>query len=75
MLKILITGGTGFVGKALVPALRSEYDVEVANSHDMKGKLFDCGREYDYIIHMAVKTAAGGYCPCIVKFTKIDIGR
>jgi len=62
MKKILITGGTGFVGKALVPILKLEYDVEVADSHNMKGKLFDCGREYDYIIHMAVKTAAGGYC-------------
>jgi len=62
MKRILITGGTGFVGKALVPALKTEYEVEVADSHNMKGKLFDCGREYDYIIHMAVKTAAGGYC-------------
>lgn len=62
MKRILITGGTGFVGKALVPALKAEHEVEVADSHNMKGKLFDCGREYDYIIHMAVKTAAGGYC-------------
>ncbi len=62
MKRILITGGTGFVGKALVPALKTEYEVEVADSHNMKGKLFDCSREYDYIIHMAVKTAAGGYC-------------
>jgi len=62
MKRILITGGTGFVGKSLIPALKTEYEIEVADSYNMKGKLFDCGREYDYIIHMAVKTAAGGYC-------------
>ena len=62
MKKILITGGTGYLGKAVCSALKSEYDITTSSSKNMKSMLYDCQEEYDYLIHMAVKTAAGGYC-------------
>jgi GDP-L-fucose synthase len=60
--KILITGGTGYLGKAVCSSLKSEYDVTISSSENMKSMLYDCKEKYDYLIHMAVKTAAGGYC-------------
>jgi len=62
MKKILITGGTGYLGKAVCSVLKSEYDITISSSKNMKSMLYDCQEEYDYLIHMAVKTAAGGYC-------------
>lgn len=62
MKKILITGGTGYLGKAVYSVLKSEYNITISSSKNMKSMLYDCQEEYDYLIHMAVKTAAGGYC-------------
>lgn len=60
-MNIVITGGTGFVGRHLVPTLqRIGHKVFVLNSKNFeKVKLLT---DIDYIIHLAVKTAAGGYC-------------
>lgn len=63
-MNILITGVTGFVGRHLVHKLRKEghyivgtnrntFEHVIINTKDIK---------FDYIIHLAVKTAAGGYC-------------
>ena len=62
-MKILVTGSTGFVGKHLIKRLKEE-KVEVTEINSLN---FDTmwsleKNSYDYIIHLAVKTAAGGYC-------------
>ena len=67
--KILITGSNGFLGRHLTPKLKDlGYDVYEVNSKDanlldidtLNRKFGDM--EFDYIFHLAVKTAAGGYC-------------
>ena len=62
-MKILVTGATGFVGRHLVKRLKEE-NVEVTEINSIN---FDSmwsleKNSYEYIIHLAVKTAAGGYC-------------
>ena len=67
-MKVLVTGASGFVGRHLVPKLiKLGYEVNTTNSDSFEllgGKLYEYKSNlltYDYIIHLAVKTAAGGY--------------
>ena len=61
-MKVLVTGATGFVGRHLIKRLKSE-NVEVTeiNSTNFDSMWTLEKNTYDYIIHLAVKTAAGGY--------------
>jgi len=62
MKKVLITGASGFVGRHLVPALENlGYEVIGLNSSNFSD-MWVIQEKMDYIIHLAVKTAAGGYC-------------
>jgi GDP-L-fucose synthase len=61
-MNILITGASGFVGKHLSKALKNQnhYVIELNSSNF--NNIWDYKSKLDYIIHLAVKTAAGGYC-------------
>ena len=62
-MKVLITGATGFVGKHLVNRLKKEkVEVTEINSTNFDSMWNLEKNSYDFIIHLAVKTAAGGYC-------------
>lgn len=62
MAKILVTGATGFVGRHLVSALKKlEHEVIETDSKTFQDIWF-IKDKLDYIIHLAVKTEAGGYC-------------
>ena len=62
-MKILITGSTGFVGKHLVNRLKKEeVDITEIDSTNFDSMWSLEKNSYEYIIHLAVKTAAGGYC-------------
>jgi GDP-L-fucose synthase len=61
MKSILITGATGFVGKHLSKELKKTNNIVELNSQNFN-TLWDYKNKFDYIIHLAVKTAAGGYC-------------
>jgi GDP-L-fucose synthase len=60
-MNILITGATGFVGRHLVKELEEKYNIIKINSKNFNN-IWDYKEKFDYIIHLAVKTAAGGYC-------------
>jgi GDP-L-fucose synthase len=66
MKKILITGSSGFLGKALCKRLEKNYELHKITSSNCDlttRNIFNLPYvRYDYIIHCAVKTAAGGYC-------------
>ena len=62
-MKVLVTGSTGFVGKHLVNRLLNEgVEVTEINSTNFDSMWSLEKNTYDFIIHLAVKTAAGGYC-------------
>jgi len=61
MSNILITGASGFVGRHLVPTLKEQKHTVYAFSSSNFADVWML-KDIDYIIHLAVKTAAGGYC-------------
>jgi GDP-L-fucose synthase len=62
MNNILITGASGFVGKHLSKILKEQnHNVIELNSTNFN-TIWDYKNKLDVIIHLAVKTAAGGYC-------------
>jgi len=62
MIKVLITGASGFVGKSLCKTLKKQdYNLVELNSKNFN-TIWDYKDKFEFIIHLAVKTAAGGYC-------------
>tara|TARA_R110000796_G_scaffold97782_3_gene205033 strand:- start:4502 stop:5389 length:888 start_codon:yes stop_codon:yes gene_type:complete len=62
-MKILITGSTGFVGKHLVKQLKKlKHEIVEINSTNFTSMWNLEKNSIEIIIHLAVKTAAGGYC-------------
>tara|TARA_R110001606_G_scaffold166659_1_gene311165 strand:- start:4731 stop:5618 length:888 start_codon:yes stop_codon:yes gene_type:complete len=62
-MKVLITGSTGFVGRHLIKRLKVEKcDITEINSNNFTSMWSLEKNSFDIIIHLAVKTAAGGYC-------------
>lgn len=66
---ILVTGSNGFLGRHLLKKLNElGYNIYTANSKDCNlldsNSLISCfnDNQFEYIFHLAVKTAAGGYC-------------
>jgi GDP-L-fucose synthase len=61
-MNILITGATGFIGKHLCKVLKNQnFNIIKLNSSNFNN-IWDYKSKLDYVIHLAVKTAAGGYC-------------
>jgi GDP-L-fucose synthase len=62
-MRILVTGASGFVGKPLVKALKEEKHevIEITSSNFTSMWQLE-KNSIEVIIHLAVKTAAGGYC-------------
>ena len=62
-MNVLVTGATGFVGRHLIKRLKDEnIDVFEITSLNFDNMWSLEKNSFDYIIHLAVKTAAGGYC-------------
>ena len=61
-MNILVTGASGFVGRHLVKELEKNHNVTKINSSNWNEIWNLTKPEFNYIIHLAVKTEAGGYC-------------
>ena len=62
-MKILITGSSGFVGRHLIKKLEeNKHEITSFNSSNFTQIWYCKKNTFDIIIHLAVKTAAGGYC-------------
>lgn len=62
MKSILVTGATGFVGRHLVKKLKNQNNNVIELNSKNFNDIWLHKDKIDYIIHLAVKTAAGGYC-------------
>jgi len=62
MNNILITGTSGFVGKHLFKTLKTQNNNIVELNSKNFNLIWDYREKFNCIIHLAVKTAAGGYC-------------
>lgn len=61
-MNILITGASGFVGKHLSKTLKEQNNNIIELNSKNFNSIWNYSNKFDYIIHLAVKTAAGGYC-------------
>jgi len=61
-MNIIVTGATGFVGRHLVPALEEQGHKVYALGSSTFPQIEFLVDKIDCVIHLAVKTAAGGYC-------------
>ena len=59
---ILITGGSGFLGSALISKLSSLFKVNSQRYDLLTRDIFEFKDPVTIIFHCAVKTAPGGYC-------------
>ena len=60
-MNILVTGASGFVGRHLTPVLEKQRHKVYSFNSSRFNDIFRL-KHIDYIIHLAVKTSAGGYC-------------
>lgn len=72
MRRVIVTGGTGFIGRALVDEIRARYSaaevipvgtavVDIADEHAWFAWLEQLGGEVDHIIHLAALYKAGDW--------------
>jgi GDP-L-fucose synthase len=61
-MNILITGATGFVGRHLSKTLKTQNNNIIELNSKNFNSIWNHKENLDCIIHLAVKTAAGGYC-------------
>jgi GDP-L-fucose synthase len=62
MKSILVTGATGFVGRHLIKKLKNQNNNVIELNSKNFNSIWEYKNKVDCIIHLAVKTAAGGYC-------------